>query len=195
MIINNRFEEPFDKFPKEDEQLPLLSRFNVKSRLTEKFYKTISCDKNIEDVEIEKFKDRYTISPSNSKNRMIENKMLLKKSNYLLWNHNLIELLSPIHSHEIEKLDKFNSFHSPSSRVTGIKNRKIIENQSDLLKISSCSSINSRKINSEKYGNSGKYAWDIEKLKRLVESLQEQINVFILNFKLFIINYASKEMK
>ena len=88
MIINNRLETPFDKFPKEDEPLPLLSKYIVKSILSEKFYeKSIDtdCDKNLEEFEIEKVKDKYTLSRSNSRNKLSEKKILLKQSNYLIY--------------------------------------------------------------------------------------------------------------
>jgi hypothetical protein len=77
MILNNRFEEPYDKFPREDEPLPLLSKYNVKSRLTDKFYK-ISFERKFEgNSEIDKNSGKISFP---SKSNLIENKILLKQS-------------------------------------------------------------------------------------------------------------------
>jgi hypothetical protein len=82
MILINRFEQPYDKFPKEDEALPLLSKYNVKSVLSDKFYK-ISFEKNFENnlEGISEGKKNLEIISSPSKSKLFENKILLKQSN------------------------------------------------------------------------------------------------------------------
>jgi len=88
MILNNRFEQPYDKFPKEDEALPLLSKYYVKSVLSEKFYK-ISFDKKFEKnleknlVGISEGKMKLETISSPSKPRLFDNKILLRQSNYI----------------------------------------------------------------------------------------------------------------
>ena len=44
-LINHKLNEPFNKFPKENKELPWLSVTKVKSELTKKFFKEISIDK------------------------------------------------------------------------------------------------------------------------------------------------------
>ena len=43
-LINNKLNEPFNKFPKGNKELPLLSVTKVKSELSKKFFKEISSD-------------------------------------------------------------------------------------------------------------------------------------------------------
>ena len=160
MILNNRLEEPFDKFPKEDEHLPLLSKYTVKSILSEKFYENFFSTIRTENLEIEKLKDKYSISPSNSKNKLIEKKILLKRSNLSQLLKNLV-LGNTLHNGKKEKekilstnLNKSSNFCTGRnfSFRPGLKPRSIKISESN-------------------------FSWDIEKLNRLVNSLQEEILV------------------
>ena len=169
MIVNNRLEEPFDKFPKEDEQLPLLSKYLVKSILSEKFYDNFFFTyqkENFKNIEIEKLKDKYSISISNSKNKLIEKKILLKRSNLSLFREILV-LGKTLYLGTKEKKQIKSDNLNKSSNLTTVRNFSFRPNE--VLKTRSIKISESN------------FAWDIEKLKRIVNSLQEQI---IVNFNL-----------
>lgn len=79
MIINKKFEEPFDKTPKEDE-LPIISQTLINSRLTPKFWKTAKkiLDSNlIEDINNrENLRVKPCINKQNLKNNFSPNKQI-----------------------------------------------------------------------------------------------------------------------
>ncbi len=81
MLINKKFEEPFDKTPKED-VLPIISQTLINSKLTPKFWKTAKkiLDSNLIDYKDINNKENLRVKPcinkQNLKNNFSPNKQI-----------------------------------------------------------------------------------------------------------------------
>lgn len=164
MIINNKFEEPYDKFPKQDEHLPLLSKYTVKSRLSDKFFKyskfLTNFEKNLEQVNIQKVRDRYTITSEDCRIKLINNKKILKQSKLTFKRIELLNRTS--NAYNTIKLKK---------RPYDILNKDI----SELMR--SYELFFNKKNN---FIDSYDYERDIYKLKKLMDKLEADIKVIDL---------------
>ncbi len=81
MVLNNKLEEPYNKFPINNE-LSLLSKIDVKIKLTEKI-KKINFEYN--DNKVVKYSDNYILMKNQVKEKAQKlklSKILLKNSNY-----------------------------------------------------------------------------------------------------------------
>jgi len=66
MIINNSFEDPYNKFAPEG-NIPIISKSIVKSKLSNKFNQIMELASNYYDNENQKFLQTGTKSPDNNK--------------------------------------------------------------------------------------------------------------------------------
>ncbi len=83
MILNNKIDEPYNKFPINNE-VPFLSKIDVKIKLTDKI-KQFLCDSDVE-KKIIKYSDNYNMIKNQAREKAEKlklSKILLKNSNYL----------------------------------------------------------------------------------------------------------------
>ena len=125
-LINNRLEEPFNKFPNESKELQWLSATKVKSELSKKFYKEISIEKIEENgkkrKEMEKtyntISNRHRSDESAGKNEKEETKNKLELDKFKL--ESIVQVLSQ----EVYERDMI--INEQSKELERIKNHILI---------------------------------------------------------------------
>lgn len=163
MIINNKLEEPYNKFPTEIQSLPLLSKTVVKSRLSKKFNTEISLSDFDTDMELlsNGFLNQFFVFSSTENLKEITGRRLKEK--------------------KIELRQKIGKFNIKSKTLTHPRSKSIenIDNDNSHYNIlnknySHCPFVDKKLINDYYFQR------DIDKLKKLLSSLETENKVYII---------------
>ena len=106
-LINHKLNEPFNKFPKENKELPWLSVTKVKSELTKKFFKEISIDKT-ESTGLKLYNNQLNSNkPSINNNKQDDESSTNHNDDDGNSNNNINNVKNNNETNQMHKLDKF----------------------------------------------------------------------------------------
>ena len=184
MVLNNRFEEPYNKFPG-DGPIPLLSKPNVKSKLSKKFW---LYSQYLESQNLLKSEENF--SPYDNYNNNIDN---IEENNNNKCNYNNINNMNNINN-DMEKPNQKNfrmNFRRPKTSDVKLNNKNMnrINNNNNNFNRNYC--IENKKLNNKKKNQNQHNQNDIDEINKLNEII---LNLqYELNKQDFIINNQIKE--